>query len=310
MKLTYCKFVTGNRNQTHYRRFTMRVLLTGSAGRIGRAIYNALIAQHDVVGIDQIPSSTTHIVADFANLSLLTRALEGIDAVIHTAALHAPHVGIRPDAEFERINVDGTRLLVEAARSMGVNRLVFTSTTALFGRTAEAGVAAWVTDETTPRPRTIYHRTKLAAEAILWEAADDRFHVRVIRMSRCFPETADLMAVYRLCRGIDVRDVATAHVAALSNEGVPYQQYIVSGKTPFKPDDCALLAHEPATVLRERVPDLLLAFRERDWPLPASIDRVYAGTQAYTGLNWQPRYGFREVVAQLDRASLEVLPVS
>ncbi|WP_080055781.1 NAD-dependent epimerase/dehydratase family protein [Spirosoma aerolatum] len=287
----------------------MRIVLTGSSGRVGRAIYNALATEHDVVGIDRTAFSTTRIVTDFADKYLLTDVMKGADAVIHTAALHAPHVGVLSDAEFTRINVDGTRLVAEAALATQVRRLVFTSTTAIFGKSIEDGLSAWVTDETIPQPRSIYHRTKLEAEALLRRVADDHLAIRVIRMSRCFPEPADLMAIYRLTRGVDVRDVARAHVAALTNEGEAYQEFIVSGDTPFQPEDCADLATNPTTILAKRVPTLLTAFNERGWPLPTPIDRVYAGTSAKTALNWQPRYGFEEVLAQLDRGSLEVLPV-
>ena len=190
-----------------------------------------------------------------------------------------------------------------------MRRLVFTSTTALFGKTLDEGAAAWVTDETEPQPRTIYHRTKLAAEALLRQTADEQFAVRVLRMSRSFPEPADRMALYRLTRGVDVRDVADAHVAALTNGGPVYQNYIISGATPFRKEDCPALATDPAAVVRERAPALMKAFHRRGWSLPASIDRVYVSARAEEALGWRPRYGFDEVLAQLDRNSLEVLPV-
>ena len=287
----------------------MKIVLTGSSGRVGRAIYNALASQHEVIGIDRSPFSTTRIVADFADLTLLTSVMEGADAVIHTAALHAPHVGILPDSEFVRINVEGTRLVAEAAQATQVSRLVFTSTTALFGRTIENGRCAWVTDDTVPQPRSIYHHTKLAAETLLREVANNHLAVRVIRMSRCFPEAANLMAIYRITRGVDVRDVADAHVAALTNQGPAYQRYIISGTTPFKEEDRSYLATNPVVALENRVPKLVTAFNERGWALPSSIDRVYVSTEAETGLGWKPRYGFDEVLAQLDRSSLEVLPI-
>lgn len=216
---------------------SMKIILTGSSGRVGRAIYNQLAPQHEVIGIDRTPFATTRLVADFADANLLAKALPGADAIIHTAALHAPHVGVVPDSEFERINVEGTRLVVEAAQLAGVPRLVFTSTTALFGQAMENGRAAWVTDDTPPRPRSIYHRSKLAAEALLQAAAGPTLAVRVLRMARCFPEAADLMALYRLSRGVDVRDVASAHVAALSNGGPAHQCYIISGQVPFLAQD-------------------------------------------------------------------------
>ncbi|WP_077959661.1 NAD-dependent epimerase/dehydratase family protein [Ensifer adhaerens] len=288
----------------------MRIVLTGSSGRIGRAIYNALAAaDHEVVGIDRAPFGTTAIVGDLVDGELLERAMEGADAVIHTAALHAPHVDAVADQEFERVNVMGTHLVIAAAQAAGVGRIVFTSTTALYGHAVTERGCAWITEETPPKPHTIYHHTKLAAEALLENAADRALHVRVLRMSRSFPEAADRVASYRLHRGIDARDVAAAHVAALDNGGPAFQRYIISGETPFLPTDCRRLAEDAAGLLVERAPKLSQAFAERGWALPATIDRVYDPSAAIEKLDWKPRYGFKEVLAQLDRQSLEVLPV-
>lgn len=287
----------------------MRIVLTGSSGRVGRAIYNALAPHHDVVGIDRAPFATTDITGDFVDGVLLERAMQGADAVIHTAALHAPHVDTIPDAEFERVNVMGTHLVIAAAQAAGVGRIVFTSTTALYGHAVKANACAWITEETAPQPHTIYHHTKLAAEALLENAADRGLHVRVLRMSRCFPEQADRMAAYRLHRGIDVRDVADAHAAALDNDGAAFQRFIISGEPAFLPTDCRHLAGDADAVLRERASKFSQAFAERGWPLPTSIDRIYDPSAAIGALEWKPRFGFKEVLAQLDRGSLEVLPV-
>jgi nucleoside-diphosphate-sugar epimerase len=70
--------------------------------------------------------------------------------VIHTAALHAPHVGVVPDAEFQRINVDGTLMVAETAMAAGVPRLVFTSTTALYGDAVSEGTCTFIDEETPP----------------------------------------------------------------------------------------------------------------------------------------------------------------
>lgn len=108
----------------------MKILITGSSGRIGRAIFAALSERHTIVGLDRTPFSTTAVIGDVTDAALLERAMEGVDAIIHTAALHAPHVGLATDAEFHRINVDGLQTLLEQARRNGVRRLVYTSTTA------------------------------------------------------------------------------------------------------------------------------------------------------------------------------------
>lgn len=285
----------------------MRVVITGSSGRVGRAIFGALSGEHVVLGVDRTPFSTTHVVGDFADTGLLRSAFEGADAVIHTAALHAPHVGVVPDAEFERINVGGTRLVAEAAAASGVKRLVFTSTTALYGYAVSPGACTWIDEDTPPEPRSIYHRTKLAAENVLREMAGPGLAVRVLRMSRSFPEPADIMAAYRLHRGVDVRDVAQAHVLALANAGDPFQLYVISAATPFVQDDCAALARDAASAIRVRAPALMEAFDSRGWQ-PGVIDRVYCSARAMSDLGWTPRFGFAEVLAQHDRQSLEVLP--
>lgn len=286
----------------------MRIVLTGSSGRVGRAIFSALASGHDVAGIDLTPFSTTHLVGDVTNFDLLAAAFEGADAVIHTAALHAPHVGLIADDEFHRINVEGTRLVAEAALAKGVKRLVFTSTTALYGHAVSAGGCTWINEDTPPQPKSIYHRTKLAAERLLEAKAGPDLNVRVLRMSRSFPEPGDVMAAYRLHRGIDVRDVADAHLAALTNEGADFQRYIISARSPFTAADCETLARDAAAIIRLRAPALAAAFEQRGWALPSSIDRVYHSARAEVGLGWRSRFGFEEVLAQMDRRSLEVLP--
>lgn len=287
----------------------MKVVLTGSSGRIGRAIFGRLTVGYDVLGIDRTPFATTRIVGDFTDNALLSSALDGAAAVIHTAAVHAPHVGLVSDAEFERINVAGTARLAELARAAGVRRFVMTSTTAMYGLAKIVGSCTWLDETTEPQPVSIYHRTKLAAERVLEGLARDRFSVRILRVSRSFPEGADTMAGYRLHRGIDVRDAADAHVEALVNEGAIFQRYVISGATPFRRSDCDALSVDAPSVIGLRLPALVTAFRERGWTLPQSIDRIYAPNAAERGLGWRSRFGFEEVLAQLDRRSLEVLPV-
>jgi len=281
----------------------MRVLVTGASGRIGRALCVRLAREHQVSGLDRTPSSTAHWVGDLGDAPLLARALQGIDAVVHTAALHAPQVGRVDEAEFGRINVQATRLLAALAAEAGVRQLVYTSTTALFGATG------WVDETTPPQPRTVYHRSKLAAEqALQAAAAAGAFGLTVLRMARCFPEPAPQMAVARLHRGIDARDVAEAHARALATARPGHRCYLLSGATPFQPGDMARLQADAPAVLRQRAPALVAAFAARGWPLPASIDRVYAPARAIAGLGWQPRYGPDEVLRQLDDESSEVLP--
>ncbi|MEL6486327.1 MAG: NAD(P)-dependent oxidoreductase, partial [Pseudomonadota bacterium] len=100
----------------------------------------------------------------------------------------------------------------------------------------------------------------------------------------------------------------SAHVLAIGYEGEGFERFIVSGATPFGPQDCEELAHDPRSVIARRAPDFLAAMEARGWPLPASIDRVYSSAKAGEELGWRPRWGWEEVLAQADRADLEVLP--
>ena len=288
----------------------MKIFVTGTTGRVGRAIHIHLSHQHEVVGFDRAPSSTAEVIGDLGDEALVDKALQGADAIVHAAALHAPHVGLLPDLEFERINVDATKKLYAAAQRHGIKRFVFTSTTALYGKAATpVDAAGWVTESLLPQPKSIYHRTKLAAEDWLKLAAEQGGPaVTILRMSRCFPEPAPLMAAYRLHRGVDVRDVASAHALALKPFDQPHRTYVISGATPFLPEDAAALLADAPAVLEKRAPQLVEAFAQRGWPLPSSIDRVYISERAKAELGWQPRYGFEEVLEMYDHEWAEVLP--
>lgn len=275
----------------------MRVLVTGAAGRIGAAVAARLRSAHGVVTTDQQPATGIDWVCDIGDRDTLSRALDGADALIHCAALHAPHVGQRADAEFQRVNVDATAALIALARRAGVHRMVYTSTTALYGAASVLpDRAAWIDEHTSPQPLTIYHRSKLAAEALVREAASPAFKVRILRMSRCFPEPLPMMAVYRLHRGIDARDVAIAHELALDDACANSATYLISAASPFRPDDVHALKRDAAAVIALRAPKLASVFRARGWTLPSSIDRVYCADMSLSGLGWRSRYGFEDLL--------------
>jgi UDP-glucose 4-epimerase len=287
----------------------MKILITGATGRVGRATYIRLSAEHEVIGFDSAPSSTSDVVGSIENVDSIREALRGVDAVIHIAAIHAPHVGHFAEETFEAINVDATVRLAQLAAESGARTFVFTSTTALYGTASTLnGRAAWIDEKTKPVPRTIYHRTKLKAEALLEEhALKSGLSVTAIRMSRCFPEPAPVMAAYRLHRGIDVRDVADAHAMSVLTPAPGFRRFVISGSTPFLPQDTEWLLKNASEVIELRCPELAVAFRRRKWKLPSSIDRVYSAALGTHELNWEPKYGFEEVLAQFDRRSLEVL---
>lgn len=288
----------------------MKIILTGSSGRIGRAIFGSLAGEHEVIGVDLSVFSTTQVIADCGDEAVMRPLLEGAKAVVHTAGPHAPHVNQVPDEEFTRVNVEATEHLYNWALAAGVERFVYTSTTALYGNAIIPGECTWVDEETAPQPKSIYHRTKLAGEERLRALATAKLPVRVLRMSRCFPETAPLMASYRLHRGIDARDVGEGHRLALDHNGPAFARFILSGTTLLKREDSEGLAADAPSIIRKRAPGLAKAFEQRGWELPRTIDRVYDASAAEKALGWRTQWGWEEVLAQLDRQDLEILPTA
>ncbi|MBK7700155.1 MAG: NAD(P)-dependent oxidoreductase [Saprospiraceae bacterium] len=251
-----------------------KIVITGSSGRIGRALHWKLCGNFHVTGIDITPTSATSKIVDIRNYGQLLRSFEGVDTIFHTAALHAPHVGIVSEKDFYDINVNATENICKAALESGVSQVVFTSTTALFGY-ANFGKdkAVWIDEQTKPEPKTIYHKTKLEAEQLLKEYANKNLEISVIRMSRCFPEPVQMMAVYRLHRGIDYRDVAEAHILATQlKKDKHFDIYIISGNTPFLKSDCRMLFENPEVVIRERQPWLAQEFDKKRLEV-SQIDR-------------------------------------
>jgi UDP-glucose 4-epimerase len=112
----------------------MRILVTGAAGLIGSGVARRLAREHDVIGIDLQAGELVEIVEDCGKVADWRHRVGAIDAVIHTAALHAPHVGRRSDDEFRRCNVETTSRLLDFALDAGARRFVLTSTTSLSGQ--------------------------------------------------------------------------------------------------------------------------------------------------------------------------------
>lgn len=289
-----------------------KIVITGSSGRIGRALYWQLSQAYQVSGMDISASSSTNLIKDIRDYESLLRILEGVDTIFHSAALHAPHVNLFSEKEFYAINVDATEKLCKAALESGVSQIVFTSTTALYGYSnQENGKAVWIDEQTIPKPKTIYHKTKLEAERVVKDYSSKNLSVSVIRMSRCFPEPVQAMAIYRLHRGVDYRDVAKAHIlAGRLEEKKDFDVYIVSGTTPFVKSDCHLLFENPEYVIRERHPLLANEFDMRGWKFPDSIDRVYDSTYCEKVLGWRSERGPLDVIKQFDDKDFEILPPS
>ncbi|MCB0182766.1 MAG: NAD(P)-dependent oxidoreductase, partial [Caldilineaceae bacterium] len=130
---------------------TKKILVTGSAGHLGEALVRTLRdGDTIVVGTDISPSSYTDRVGSIVDPDHVRRCMVGVDAVVHTATLHKPHVATHRRQEFVDTNITGTLNLLEEATLAGVDAFVFTSTTSTFGDALTPSPdepAAWITED-------------------------------------------------------------------------------------------------------------------------------------------------------------------
>jgi UDP-glucose 4-epimerase len=297
----------------------MTLLVTGSAGHLGEALMRTLSAQgRPARGLDILASPYTDHVGSIGDAGFVTEAMAGVEAVIHAATLHKPHVATHSRQAFVDVNVTGTLTLLEAAVAAGVKAFVYTSTTSAFGSAltpAPGAPAAWITEDVTPIPRNIYGVTKVAAESLceLFHR-DQRLPVIVLRTSRFFPEQDDNAAVagaYELAnvqanellyRRADIADVVSAHQLAVERAPeLGFGRYIVSAPTPFDWLDLPELRADAPAVVRRLFPECEALYAARGWKLFPSLDRVYVSERAQAELGWRPKYDFRHVLACLER---------
>lgn len=150
-------------------------LVTGATGAVGPRVVEALheagwrvraFARHaPKAGV--VPANVEVRVGDIDDASAVGSAMEGVGAVIHMAALlHIINPSPASRQQYERINVQGTATMVEAAVRAGVGRVVFFSTIAVYAESS----GQIFTEESPPRPGSFYAQTKLMGERIVLEA--------------------------------------------------------------------------------------------------------------------------------------------
>ncbi|HWF51552.1 MAG TPA: NAD(P)-dependent oxidoreductase [Solirubrobacteraceae bacterium] len=292
----------------------MRILVTGSSGHLGEALMRVLGERdHDLVGLDVLASPFTTVVGSVADRECVRRCVTGVEAIVHTATLHKPHVSSHHRGKFVDTNITGTLNLLEEAVAAGAGRFVFTSTTSTFGRAlapAEGEPAAWITEAVTPVPRNIYGTTKTAAEDLCALVSRDHgLPCLILRTSRFFPEPDDIedrRAAYEdlnlkvnelLYRRVDLDDVVGAHLLALERApAIGFGRYIISATTPFTRDELLSVRQDLPGAVRRLFPEYEEIYRRRGWEMLPSIDRVYVNDRAREALGWTPAYDFRHAL--------------
>ncbi|HTV69423.1 MAG TPA: NAD(P)-dependent oxidoreductase [Rhizobiaceae bacterium] len=147
----------------------MNVLVTGSAGRIGSFVVKQLLDQgHSVRGFDLRSAGIDalgfdEVVGAFDNREAAWRACDGVDAVLHLGAFMS---WLASDADkLFRANVDGTRIVLEAATGAKVKRFVFASSGEVYPENSPEFQP--LTEDHPTKPRSLYGLTKLLGEELV-----------------------------------------------------------------------------------------------------------------------------------------------
>jgi UDP-glucose 4-epimerase len=147
----------------------MKTLITGVAGFLGSALALKLLEEgHQVLGLDDlstgkeeaIPAGVQFELGDMLDRPKLWSLLQDVECVYHLAARVAVQESILYPREYNSTNVGGTVSVMEAMRDVGVKRVVFTSSGAVYG----AQVAMPLHEEMVPAPDSPYAVSKLSAE--------------------------------------------------------------------------------------------------------------------------------------------------
>jgi nucleoside-diphosphate-sugar epimerase len=158
----------------------VRALVTGGSGYFGSLLV-ARLREHgtqvrvlDLADADDRPADVELVLGDIRDRAVVERGVDGVDVVYHNVA----QVPLAKDPALLRtVNVDGTRLLLEAAARADVGKVVHTSSSAVFGVPAENPVLP----TTVPKPEEAYGHAKLAAEWACLDAARAGLDVSIVR---------------------------------------------------------------------------------------------------------------------------------
>ena len=231
----------------------MKAFVTGATGFLGSHVARVLSSQgadlrllvrsgSNLKNLNGMKAETA--TGDLRDVPSLERAMSGCDTVFHVAADY--RLWVRDPNEMYRTNVAGTRGMLEAARKLGIHRMVYTSSVATIGFRNDGRAA----DEDSPVSLADmighYKRSKFMAEQIAMEAGRAGMHVVTVNPTTPIgeqdvkPTPTGRIVVDFLRRKfpayvetglnlVDVRECALGHVAALE-KGRRGERYILGGE--------------------------------------------------------------------------------
>lgn len=306
----------------------MKALVTGANGFTGSHLVKALEQRGDtVVGLVRKTSDLSRLAGcqvqlvygDITDRAALQTAMQGVDVVFHTAAY--VELGLVDAAKMERINVEGTRAVLETAKAAGVSKLVYCSTIGIYGDTQ-----GQVIDETFQRQQadfsSAYDSTKYKAQQLVDQFAAEGLPVVSVMPSGIFgaddPHFGPVLQTFlkgrlkvwaggdRITGIVHVDDLVAAMLLAVE-KAAPGSHYIISTGDLSTRAMFEFLSQETGVPAPREVPEPIVRLagnvldpigRLFSWQPPISRERVHYvydrcvrvdGSKARRELGWQPR---------------------
>jgi nucleoside-diphosphate-sugar epimerase len=170
------------------------VLVVGGAGYIGSLLVQRLLEAGRRVrvldclmyGEEPIREFKCHphfelMVGDCRNLQDVSKAMAGVGAVVHLAAIVGDPACEQDRQAALQVNYSATRMLIEMAKGNGIKRFVFASSCSVYGATDVE-----VSENSPTVPISLYGQTKVDSERVLLEAVDDHFQPTILRFATVF----------------------------------------------------------------------------------------------------------------------------
>jgi len=222
----------------------MKVIVTGATGFIGKNLVKALLDEGISVKAilmhsdsTKMPANVEVLRAELDNKDELLKAVKDADALVHLAAMLGKP-GVTRE-QLEKVNVEGTRNVLEAADKNGIKKFVYLSGTMVMGSSSEA-----MDENTVCNPIGDYAETKFAAENIAREFKG-KTNCIVLRSTMVYGpgETANRLKIFKMIkkghyfifgRGnnklglVHVKDLCTAITLAIKKDNAA-GTYIISG---------------------------------------------------------------------------------
>ncbi|AFZ32971.1 NAD-dependent epimerase/dehydratase [Gloeocapsa sp. PCC 7428] len=306
----------------------MKALVTGANGFTGSHLVQALERRGaQVVGLVRKSSNLSRLAnsqlqlvyGDITDRDALQTAMQGVDTVFHTAAY--VELGLVDADKMQRVNVEGTRAVMEVAQASGVLKIIYCSTIGIFGDTKGE-----VVDETFQRRQTdfssAYDRTKYQAQQIVDEFASQGLPVVSVLPSGIFgaddPHFGSVLQQFlkgrlklwaggdRITGIVHVDDLVDAMLLA-AEKSPPGEHYIISAGELSTREMFELLSQQTGIPIPVEAPKSVVKLagnlldpigRLLQWQPPLSRERVHYiydrcvrvdATKARQKLGWKPR---------------------